>query len=107
MIASRVTLTLAAGALVLILACDVTSPSSTDCSEEPEPACYDCAASPPGVPVCEQGEWVCPPSTGPCPGEPDDASTPADASPDTGRAPEGGSPCTDDADCKMLDGATE
>src|SRR5580658_6741354 len=41
---------------------------------EPQPQCSSCPGSPPIVPNCQQGQWVCPPA-GPCASPPIDAST--------------------------------
>jgi hypothetical protein len=48
-----------------------------DACTEPQPQCSSCPGSPPIVPNCQQGQWVCP-AAGPCASPLPDASTDAD-----------------------------
>jgi hypothetical protein len=66
-------LAMTALALVPVLACNSTNGGCSD--TESQPPCGACPGSPPNVPSCEDGEWICPPA-GPCAsGSSEDAST--------------------------------
>jgi hypothetical protein len=53
------------------VATDSAVEDATACAA-PQPQCSSCMGSPPIVPNCQQGQWVCPPA-GPCPSPPIDA----------------------------------